>query len=195
MIDKNVYDALKNKFSSTSSWAVWASPENGNWRSKDSISDLSCLVESPELLEQLTGDYIFVGLNPASHNVIDTGEPWSAFHSGDTKRAQDYKLRYALRGTEFWGSFMTDIYTGIVETAAQQAINKASPEVTRNSIANLLEIRNILGTHSTIVAMGSKAYRILMKELPEDVELKKIHHFSDRVNIDTYRMEVLEQLR
>lgn len=195
MIDKCVYDALRDKFAMTSSWAVWSEPENGNWKSKSSIANLGCLMESSELLKELNGDYIFVGLNPARHNVIDTGEPWGAFHSGDTKRAQDYKLRYALRGTKYWGAFMTDIYSGIIETNAKNAIDKTTPQMTSDSIEDLLEIRNFLGGKSIIVAMGNKAYKILSKHLPTEVHLKKIQHYSSYVNIDKYREQILEQLK
>lgn len=146
-------------------------------------------------MSQLTEEYIFVGLNPARHDAVDTGEPWGAFHSGDLRRAQDYKLRYALRHTKYWGSFMTDIYTDIIETNAKQAISKTTTQMTSKSINELLEIRSILGGHSIIVAMGNKAYQILSKQLPTDVLLKKIKHYSSFVNIDEYRSQILDQLK
>ena len=34
---------------------------------------------------------------------------WSNFHSDDNKRQNDYKLRFALMGTHFWGSYITDV--------------------------------------------------------------------------------------
>ncbi len=195
MISEKVYEKLLDQYAYTSSWAVWAEPENGNWKSKSGITDLKCMENLPALLEQLTGEYIFVGLNPAHHDVAKKGEPWSAFHSNDLRRAQDYKLRYALRNTKYWGSFITDIYTGIIETNAKQAISKTTAQMTSDSIKELLEIRSILGGDPIVVAIGNKAYKILSKQLPADITLKKIQHFSSFVNIENYRSQVLDQLK
>ena len=151
--------------------------------------------DEEKLLASLNGDYIFVGLNPAAHEYTPhVIVPWENFHSSNIKRSQDYKLRYALRGTKYWGAFITDIYPEIVDTDSASAMKKATKTATKESINNVLRIREILGGTATIVALGTKAHAVLKKHLPKDVELKKIMHFSAYVNIEDYRSKVLIQL-
>lgn len=195
MVDYQQYSILLKEYGSTSSWAIWAAPTNGNWRSKDSMSDMTPFSRTEDLLKSLNGDHIFVGLNPAvhiqmSHNPI----PWENFHSGDIRRSQDYKLRFALRETKYWGAFMTDLYSEIKDTNSNSAIKKVTVSLTKESINSLLHIRSLLGGKASIIAMGSKAYAVLKNNLPNHVNLKMITHYSSYVNIEAYRDKVLKQL-
>ena len=195
MISWQCYEDLKTEFGYNSSWAIWAVPKSGNWKSKDSVADMTPFQDEKELIQSLNGNYIFVGLNPAVHNHVPHSlMVWENFHSSDAKRSQDYKLRYALQGTQYWGSFITDIYTGIADTDSASAMKKVTGKATADSIGNLLRIREILGGKAVIVAMGTKAHAILKKNLPTGIELKVITHYSAYVNIDDYRKNVLQQL-
>lgn len=195
VVNTEVLTIIENEYGLTSSWAIWAPPSNGDWSTKDSVGDLTPLHDIRRLQEQVNDEYIFVGLNPAEHNHSDAAKQvWGNFHSDDLRRAQDYKLRYALRDTPYWGSFMTDVYSGIVDTNANSAVKKATSTDTEQSIKDILRIRDLLGGKSTVVAMGSKAYAILKKTLPSDVCLKRITHYSSYVGLEKYREDVLHQL-
>ncbi len=195
MISKEQYDTLSKQYGSTSSWTIWATPNNDLWKTKSNISDVS-FFQNQDIIEYLSPDYIFVGQNPADHTDSDKyTELWKNFHSGDTKRSQDYKLRYALKDTKYWGCFITDIYPSVIETDSNCAMRKTNKVMTTESIERLLQARTILGGHAVIVAIGGKAYQILKKELREkNVCLKKITHYSYRINIDKYRQSVLTDL-
>ena len=186
MISNSVYKLLA-KYGQTSSWAIWSAPKNGNWKSKDSIGDLS-VFSNANICAQQNDEYIFVGLNP-SRKI--SSAPWSNFHSND-RYAQDYKLRYALKDTKYWGSFMIDLYPDIVDVNSADAMGKATSAAT--NISDLIQIWNILGEKATVVAMGNEAWKVLRKILPANIPLVKIKHYSARVNIDDYRNTVLQQL-
>lgn len=196
MLNFDIYMKLREEFGYTSSWAVWAAPKSGNWKSKDNVFNMTPFHNETELLKSLNGDYIFVGLNPAVHDQKDHSvEVWENFHSSDAKKSQDYKLRYALKDTMYWGAFITDVYTGIADTYSDSTMKKVTKSATLESMVNVLRIREILGGHATIVAMGTKAHAVLKKNLPEDIELKMITHYSAYVNIDNYRDTVQKQLK
>lgn len=148
------------------------------------------------MIKQLNDSYIFVGLNPAAHDqAAQSIQPWGNFHSGDKKRSQDYKLRYALCGTEYWGAFITDVYPEIIDTDSNSTMKKVTLKGTEDSVKTILDIWQLLGERATIVAIGNKAYSVLRKWLPTDIVLKKIRHYSSRMNIDQYKETVLQQLR
>ena len=195
MISKEQYDTLSKQYGSTSSWTIWARPNNDLWKTKSNISDVS-FFQNQDIIDYLSPDYIFVGQNPADHTDSDKyTELWKNFHSGDTKRSQDYKLRYALKDTKYWGCFITDIYPEIIETDSNCAMRKANKDMTSESKERLLQARNILGGHAIIVAIGDKTYQILKEALSgENVRLKKITHYSHHINIDKYRQSVLKDL-
>jgi hypothetical protein len=65
-----------------------------------------------ELLKVLNTKYIFVGLN-ISRDIIDT-VAWSNFHD-PRPEAMDFKIRYALKDTPLWGSYMTDTFKDLQE--------------------------------------------------------------------------------
>lgn len=194
MITSEVYEELKEKFGPTASWTVWEEPANENWKSKDSISEMTPFKDPVELSGILNDNYIFVGFNPAQHDTDHIASDWENFHSGDARRSQDYKLRYALRDTPFWGSFITDIYPEIIDTDLSSAKRKINKKATDKSISNILSARKILGDKAVIVAVGRAAYDVLKDKLPDNIVLKKILHYSSYVNIDKYRETVLKQL-
>ena len=195
MISWQSYENLKKEFGYRSSWAIWAAPKKGDWTKKDSVSDMNIFLDEKKLIHALNDDYIFVGLNPAVHDHVPHIQmAWENFHSSDNKRSQDYKLRYALHDTPYWGSFMTDVFTKIVDTDSTSAMKKVTDRATADSINSLLHIKERLGGKAVIVAMGTKAYKVLKRHLPVDIELMKIYHYAARVNLDEYRKKVLDAL-
>lgn len=109
MISQENYDILKEKYGDASSWAVW-NTDYADSKPSHNINDLS-VFDSPNLSELNTG-FVFVGLNrsgkPKNGNAEKKPDkpkdPWFNFHAG----RNDFKLRYALQGTRYWGSYITD---------------------------------------------------------------------------------------
>lgn len=196
MIDKDIYNKLKRKFGKNSSWTIWDEPENGDWKSKSNIDGLNCFKNENNLIEKLYPNYIFVGYNPANHN--DKGEDikiWSNFHSDNKRKSQDYKLRYALKDTKYLGSFITDVYPKIIETDSTKVSNKVSESMTNESIEDLMYARKLLGDKAIIIAIGKDSYNVLKNNLPKDIKLVKITHYSYwSLNQEDYRKCILKQL-
>ncbi|MBF0226760.1 MAG: hypothetical protein HQK76_15005, partial [Desulfobacterales bacterium] len=103
MFDKVRFELIKERYGHYASWAVWG---NEGTRPKDNIGDLSIfdLTYNPNLLKQLKTNIIFVGLN-ISRKVEN---PLSNFHDSRPV-SMDYKIRYALKNTPYYGGYMTDI--------------------------------------------------------------------------------------
>ncbi|MFC1625185.1 hypothetical protein ACFL15_02330 [Patescibacteria group bacterium] len=93
------YIALTEKYGSSASWAIW------DYKNEKDTSIIG------QNRDQLHSRYILLGLNFSKETV--TNKPWKNFHGGSI---HDRKLKYACNDTELRGSFMTDIFRGIVET-------------------------------------------------------------------------------
>lgn len=111
MIEKSLYDHMKNQYGPVSSWAIWTDKTD---TPKSNVGDMS-VFEDADLLKILNTKYIFVGLN-ISRDIIDT-VAWSNFHD-PRPEAMDFKIRYALKDTPLWGSYMTDIFKDLKEKNA-----------------------------------------------------------------------------
>lgn len=181
MLKPSQYEQIKKKYGKSASWAIWK--EEGN-TPKSNIDNLS-VFNDKEIYKKLNPNYVFVGLNPS---VQDTNnEIWRNFHSPDTKRQNDYKLRYALKNTKFWGAYITDL-NGIKETNS----NKVS--VSATDVRSFKEEIALLGTKPVLVALGDKVYNALMKYLSEEYTIVKIKHFSCYISKEAYREAVLKGL-
>ena len=108
MISKEVFETLKMKFATYSSWAIWSPPYNNVRKNCDDLSRL----ESDEILSVLHNNFVFIGLNASEgHDVIS--KDWSQFHSADPKKSWDFRMREATYQTHFEGSYVTDFCKGI----------------------------------------------------------------------------------
>ena len=175
------YNQIKEKYGKFASWAIWT---DEGCTPKSNIADLS-VFNDKEIHKKLNPNYVFVGLNPS---VQDTNnEIWRNFHSPDTKRQNDYKLRYALKNTKFWGAYITDL-NGTKETNS----NKVS--VSANDVSLFKEEIALLGTKPVLIALGDKVYNALMKYLSEEYTSVKIKHFSCYISKEAYREAVLKGL-
>ena len=129
-MDLEKFNFIKEKYGHCASWAIWkevgATP-------KSNMGDLNVLdpQQNPNLLSQLKPDVVFVGLN-TSRDISDE-KHFRNFHpTGNRARyAQDYKTRFALKDTELWGGYMTDIIKDHVGMNAQEVMNylNANPDV------------------------------------------------------------------
>jgi len=194
MISNRQYNLIKSQYQDVSSWAVWCSPNNSP---KSNTNDMSW-VNSKDLLSVLDTGYIFVGLNLSSTHgdKSNTGKyPWGNFHSGYAYQ-NDYKLRYALRGTRYWGSYITDLIKSYPEVDSSKVVKyiKTNPDVLLKNIIDFEKEISYLTNDSVLVAMGSKTFEYLSKYLGDKYRIVRIKHYSYRISKEKYRQEVLEIL-
>ncbi|MFN2926137.1 hypothetical protein ACKX2L_04315 [Lachnospiraceae bacterium YH-ros2228] len=197
MISKKQYELMKAEFGTVSSWAVWA-PQIDTVKS--GTGDIS-FFEKDDIVDVLNPNYVFVGLNASSTHVQKTGvaniRVWGNFHSTDNRRQHDYKLRYALQETPYWGGYITDIikYHAEVDSNKVSRFLREHPEVVRENIALFNREIEILGTKPVLIALGDKVYEILTTYLRGQYTIVKVKHYSFRIGKEDYRREMLEVLK
>jgi len=94
------FNDLNSKYGSYASWAIW------DYKNQSNSSIIS------QNIDQLHSKYILLGLN-ISQPLENT--PWSNFHRGPSNVR---KLKYACNDTKLRGSYITDIFKGIIEPAS-----------------------------------------------------------------------------
>lgn len=200
MITREQYYMLL-EYSHVSSWAVWDDPEEGSVKSGTAnvdMLDISNYSNDNELLSILNNDFVLVGLNAAVHSDTNIRkDPWNAFHSDDNKRQKDYKLRYALKGTPLWGSYITDALKGYPKTNSSQVVkdlkNREMKALLDKSIEDFRRELEILGD-PIIVALGNASFKIVKKYFNEKYRIVKITHFSYFIGQEKYKERVHKEL-
>ena len=199
-IKETLYNGLRDSFGMYSSWTIWAEEDEG--KPKSNIEDMS-IFDDPKILDKLNNKYIFVGLNAAKHEHEDNTQyqPWNAFHSSDKKRQQDYKLRYALKGTPYWGSYMTDILKNYPETNSNKVIkyirdlNKSGNSFDNDQyLGGFIKELAFFEPKPTLIAMGNAVEKILRRHFSA-YNIIKIRHYSSWIGKEKYRACVLEQIK
>ena len=186
MITRDKFEELKAKYGYWSSWAIWA--EAGD-TPKSNVGDLS-IFEGYEILDQLHTEYVLVGLNISR---ADINKPLANFHS-PLSRAQDYKIRHAVRDTLLWGAYMTDVIKDFNEVNSGKLISylKKNKQFELDNIRVFVkEIEDLGFTKPILVALGDATYEILVRNL-KDYRILKIKHYSHYMSKETYREEVTQ---
>lgn len=190
MISKDNYNELRKKYWDVASWALWKEP---GARPKSNVGDLS-VFDDPELLQKINTGFVFVGLNGSGKHdeYLDFSKAWYNFHS-DMPRGNDYKLRYALMGTPFWGSYITDIikYYQEVDSTKAAKYAKSHPEVMKENIEAFNEELRLLGGSPVIVALGDAASDLIKENFCGVNEITKIKHYAFTIGKEDYRAEVI----
>lgn len=192
MIDKKSYDELKKSFGHVSSWAIWSLPAE---RAKSNTGNMSVFKDENALINILNPNYVFVGLN-ASEVENKNIEPWSCFHS-TSPRQNDYKLRYALMNTEYWGSYITDIIKEFPKTASGEVAKyiKKNPLVLEKNQKKFLDEISLLGKKPVLVAMGKQPFKYIKSFEALGYKVLQIPHYSyTEYNKENYREVVLSIL-
>lgn len=191
MIRIEKFTEIREKFGHFASWAIWAK-EGVN--SKGDIDDLSvlCPDENPTLLQRLHGNSIFLGLNIS--RPIE--RPLGNFHD-PRPMATDFKIRYALTGTPYWGSYMTDIIKDFEERASGKMMSFLAKhkDFEKDSVRKLREEIDVLGVSDPLlVTFGRDAEAIAKRNLGKEFRIVRIPHYADYVSKENYREQVREQL-
>ena len=186
MITKEKFYFIKEKYGSVASWAIWAHEDE---EPKSNMGDLTVL--DPEinknLLSELNPNVVLVALN-FSEDV--NHKPFENFHAGG--KFQDYKTRYALRDSPYWGGYMTDIIKDYPEKESDKIAEylKTDKALEQSNIESFRqELRDIGAEKPTLVAFGNAVYDILKRNLPE-FEIVKITHYAHFVSKEKYREQV-----
>ena len=190
MITKEKFYFIKKKYGRVASWAIWAHEDE---KPKSNMEDLTVL--DPEinknLLSELNPNVVLVGLN---FSEVVNHKPFENFHAGG--KFQDYKTRYALRDSPYWGGYMTDIIKNHPEKKSDELVKylKTHPDEVQSNVESFRqELRDIGAEKPTLVAFGIHAYAILKRNLPE-FEIRKITHYSHQINKEKYREEVKQSV-
>ncbi|SFT61024.1 hypothetical protein SAMN02910301_2110 [Lachnospiraceae bacterium XBD2001] len=196
MISKKNYDLLKKKYGKVASWAIW-STDYSNAQPKKNTADLS-VFKNKDLLKVINTGYVFVGLNASStHGDVSQGtDAWYNFHSNYTYQ-NDYKLRFALQGTKYWGSYITDLikYYEEVDSGKVESYLRKNPDVVKQNIEDFRYEISLLGDKPVLVALGSKTYKMLRDYLEDEFEIRQIKHYSYTIGKEDYRREVIDILK
>lgn len=122
----------------------------------------------------------------------EPGDPWFNFHAG----RNDFKLRYALQGTRYWGSYITDAIKDYQETNSgevEKTLRKDPKRVDEN-LKGLREELELLGGKPVLVALGYAAEKNLRRMRSEGHEVVSILHPARYIGKKEYRDRVLEVL-
>ena len=191
MIDRQRYELIRQKHGKHASWAIWATPAQ---KAKSNMGDIT-IFNNESILSQLRPNLLMVGLN-LSRTTPE--EPFRNFHDS-SPRAQDYKIRHAFLGTEFYGAYMTDIIKGLVEVDSKNVIKhlKDNPNTLESSLKTFRdEITDLGVTAPTILAFGTIAHKILFRNLlpSEYTRLIKLTHYSHQISKEHYKATVSEEI-
>jgi hypothetical protein len=187
MISREKFVSIKEKYGYWGSWAVW---QEVGATPKSNVGDLS-IFDGDDVLKLLKPEVILVGLNISRNDVQ---EPFANFHSAKPQ-AQEYKLRFALKDTPFWGGYLTDIIKEYDEIKAINVLHYLdnNKQFEAENIRTFRQEIDDLGCQDpTIVALGNAAHKIILRNC-KDLKIIKIRHFSDwAVSKEKYREEVLK---
>lgn len=161
------------------------------------MGDLDVLDErvNPSLLDTLEPGVVMIGLN-ISRSFPD--EPFRNFHD-PSPMANDFKIRFAFSGTEYWGAYMTDVIKDFVEPVSGRLLDhlRADPSLVGKHIDALREELADLGRpRPAILAFGGAAYDLLRSNLDhQDYSmLVPLTHYSHRISKENYREAVHRQI-
>lgn len=156
-------EAIKQEYGCMSSWATWKEI-------------------TPDILHTTT---IFVGYNISKK----IEKPFGNFHEGKN----DYRIKDAIQGTLFEGSYMTDIIKDFEEKSSgkMKLYLKEHPEFVMENISSFLQELEFIGaTKPILLAFGNDCYTLLKKHLPAYTVLKLIHYSSFTTN-EQRKLEML----
>jgi hypothetical protein len=193
MRDRQTFDRIKERHGGYASWAVWADASD---KPKSNIGDIRILDPdaNPALLQTLRNDVVMIGLNISR----SFSESFRNFHD-PSRRANDFKIRYAFAETAYYGAYMTDIvkHVKMLESASLIHYLKENPSVVGRNVEKLLEeFEDLQCLRPTILAFGTAAHGLVANNIPSKAysRLVRLTHYSHRISKEEYRQTVLSQI-
>lgn len=173
MISIEIFETIKQQYGDVASWAVW---EDVGVKPKSNMEHLNIfdLQKNPILLEVLKNNVVMAGLN-FSRPALPT-EPFKNFH--DLKpRANDFKIRYTFRETEFYGAYMTDVIKNLeMKDSHDVKVHlKRNTNLIQENISMLREeLSDLHANKPILLAFGVDTYNLLNNNLRKDEYSKLI---------------------
>lgn len=183
----DTFNNIKTKYGEHASWAVWADQTD---RPKSNMGDLS-IFDEKTILDVLNPNIVLVALN-FSVNVKKM-RPFENFHG---ENGEVYKLRFALKDTPLWGSYMTDIIKDFVEADSgkvEEYLEK-NPKIVKDNLDSFQEELKELKVKPILVALGVTVKDILNNHLKDKFEIHDITHYGWQRGAEQYRDKVLEKI-
>jgi hypothetical protein len=137
-------------------------------------------------LNVLNPNIILVGLNISEKIKRVFGN----FHPDKTS-AQDYKTRFALHGSMFWGAYMTDIIKSYEEKISgnlMKYLSKNKDFEKENIKMFEQELIDIGSENTIIVAFGNDSYNILKRNFKDKYKIYKVPHYSAFIQLEALRL-------
>lgn len=195
MISREIYERMSRKYGDVGSWAVW---EEAGVKPKSNMGHLNIFDfdKNPSLLSTLNNNVVMIGLN-FSRPLIPT-EPFKNFHDL-SPHANDFKIRFAFRDTEFYGAYMTDVIKNLemVDSGDVKKHLKTNPHLNDQNIAFFSEeLKDLEVSKPVLLAFGLDTFNLLSSYLSKDEysRLIMLTHYSHRISKERYKEEVLSQL-
>ncbi|MFX1592199.1 MAG: hypothetical protein ACFFCL_05850 [Promethearchaeota archaeon] len=169
------------------SWAIWAYEDD---KPKSNIGDMTVLDPdiNKNLLSQLNHNVVLVGLNISRYIEI----PFANFHN-KRSGSNDFKIRFAFRGTPYWGGYMTDIIKDFEQKISGKVISylRHNKHFERENLKIFLqELADIGANNPTLIAFGNDAYNILYRNLSNKFKIFKVPHYAIYISKEEYKKQV-----
>jgi hypothetical protein len=189
MIDRKRYELIRQKHGKHASWAIWATPAQ---KAKSNMGDIT-IFNNESIIPQLRPNLLMVGLNLSR---ATPEEPFRNFHDS-SPRAQDYKIRHAFIGTEFYGAYMTDIIKDFEEKISGNVLQylRSNKDFELQNVQLFeQEISDLKCSDPLIIAFGNITFDIMNKHFGQKFRIKKVMHYSQQINKENYKTIVWKTL-
>jgi len=186
-MDKIKFEKIKKLHGEYASWAIWA---DQGVKPKSNIGDLAILdpKQNDKLFSKLKPNIILVALNFSRGEVR---APFANFHDANP-RGTDFKIRYALKDSPYWGGYMTDVIKNYTEKDSKKLMSylKKNKPLEKENIKKFLEeLDDLKVDNPTIIAFGNDAYNVLIKNI-DKYRILKIPHYAHQISKEKYRKDV-----
>ena len=188
MITREKFDFIKDKYAYCASWAIWSDEDE---RPTSNIGDLTILDPdiNKNLLSQLNPNVVLLGLNISRGDIKI---PFANFHD-KRPEATDFKIRFAFRGSPYWGGYMTDIIKDFEQKISGKVISylRRNKSFEKENVQTFRqELIDIGATDPTLIAFGNITYDILERNLKDEFKILKVPHYANYTNKEKYREQV-----
>ena len=107
--------------------------------------------------------------------------------------AMDYKIKYALKNTPYYGAYMTDIIKDFEQKISGKVMTylKRNKTFETNNIEIFREeISDLKVNKPQMIAFGNDTYKILFNNLSSEYNIVKIPHYSNYISKEKYKKEI-----
>ena len=190
VITREKFEFIKKNYGYFCSWAIWADEDD---KPKSNIGDLTVLDPNinKSLLPQLNPNIVLVGLNVSRGDIK---VPLANFHD-KRPEATDYKIRYAFKGSPYWGGYMTDIIKDFEQKTSGKVVSylKNNKKFEADNIEFFSqELADIGATDPILIAFGKTAFEVLKRYMKDKFKILKLPHYAIYTSKEKYREQVKE---